>query len=263
MWFCSLFSGSSGNCIYVGTERSNILIDAGLSGKSIVNSLKEIGISPNSIDALLITHEHSDHIRGAGIISRMFNIPIYANNNTWGFMRESIGPVKEENIRVIENGGVFSVGDIEVRSFKTPHDAVDSVGYSFFNKNIKVSIATDIGHVSDVVYDNIKDSNLLLLESNHDVEMLKFGPYPYILKRRILSDIGHLSNNDAGKAIVKLLNEKCMTVVLGHLSQQNNYPELAYKTVQCILEENGINIGSDLKLDMANRQSVSSFYEVI
>jgi phosphoribosyl 1,2-cyclic phosphodiesterase len=192
----------------------------------------------------------------------MFNIPIYANNNTWKLMAKDIGPVKDENIRIINTGEMFEIGDIGVKSYKTPHDAAESVGYYFENDGKKVSIATDIGHVSECVFDNIKNSDLVLLESNHDVEMLKFGPYPYILKRRILSDIGHLSNDDAGKAILRLMNSKFMTVILGHLSQQNNYPELAYKTVQAILEENGVNIDVDMKLDLANRQCVSSFIEL-
>lgn len=262
MWFCSLYSGSSGNCLYVGTERTGILIDAGLSGKKILSSLNEIGISPKSINALLVTHEHVDHIRGAGILSRMFNIPVYANNNTWGALKSSIGRVDDENIKTIEIDETFSIGDIEVKAFKTPHDAVDSVGYSIFSGGKKVSIATDIGHVSENVFNNIKDSDLLMLESNHDEEMLKFGPYPYVLKRRILSDIGHLSNNDAGKAIVRLMGSKYMTVILGHLSEKNNYPELAYQTVLSVLNDNNIKIDKDIKIDMANRNNVSNFFEL-
>lgn len=262
MWFCSLYSGSSGNCIYVGTPNTNILVDAGLSRKRIVNSLNEIGISPDKIDAILVTHEHNDHIRGIGVLSRMFNIPVYANNNTWTAMADLIGKVKEENIKFIDTDRPFVIGDIDVKSFKTPHDAADSVGYCFFKDGKKISIATDIGHVSDNVLQNIKHSDLLLLESNHDVEMLKFGPYPYILKRRILGDNGHLSNENAGKAILKLMGDKYMTVVLGHLSRQNNYPELAYRTVLSILEENGINVDKDLKIDMANRENVSTFFEI-
>jgi len=262
MWFCSLYSGSSGNCIYVGTGNANILIDAGLSGKNIVHALDEIGVSPKKIDALLITHEHSDHIRGAGVLSRMFNIPIYANNSTWEIMQGSIGKVKDENIKIIGIDEYFTVGDIDIKSYSTPHDAVNPVGYCFLNGGRKISIATDIGHVSENVLNNIKGSNLVLLESNHDVEMLKFGPYPYVLKRRILSDIGHLSNEDAGKAVLKFLEGDSMRVILGHLSKQNNYPELAYKTVQCVLEEEGIKIGSDVKLSMAQRENVSNFFEI-
>lgn len=261
MWFCSLFSGSSGNCIYVGTERTNILIDVGMSGKRIAQSLNSIGISPGEIDGILITHEHVDHVRGVGVMSRMFNIPIYVNNNTWKNIEGSIGRISENNIKIIKNNSAFFIGDIDIKSFKTPHDAVDPSGYSFFNGGKKISIATDIGHVSQWVFENIKDSDILLLESNHDEEMLKFGPYPYALKRRILSDIGHLSNKSAGEALIKLLTRK-MVVVLGHLSQQNNYPELAYSTVLSVLKENGIDTDRDIRLEMAHRDCASSFLQI-
>jgi Metal-dependent hydrolases of the beta-lactamase superfamily I len=262
MWFCSLYSGSSGNCIYVGSRNANILIDAGLSGKKIVGSLNEIGVSPGKVDGILVTHEHKDHIHGVGVLSRMFNIPIYANNNTWEHMKSDIGKIKEENIRIIENDRVFSIGDIDIKSYSTPHDAADPVGYCFFSGSSKISIATDIGHMSENVLNNVKDSDLLLLESNHDVEMLKVGPYPYVLKRRIMGEFGHLSNEDAGKAILKLIGSKPMTVVLGHLSQQNNYPELAYRTVISVLEENGVDIQKNLKIDLADRYNVGTFFEV-
>jgi len=237
-------------------------VDAGLSGKRIVNSLTEIGVSPKEIDALLITHEHSDHIKGAGVLSRMFNIPIYANNKTWESMKDCIGPVRDENIRIINTGECFCIGDVEVKSFKTPHDASESVGYCFFHGSKKISIATDMGHMSHEVLSSIKGSDLVLLESNHDVEMLKFGPYPYVLKRRILGERGHLSNDDAGKAILNILGDKFINVILGHLSQQNNYPELAYRTVLSILQENDINIDRDVKIYMASRESVSRFFEI-
>lgn len=262
MWFCSLYSGSSGNCIYVGTKRTNILIDAGLSGKSIIGALDEVGVNPGELSGILVTHEHDDHIRGVGILSRRFNIPIYANNNTWTAMRNKIGAVKDENIRYLNVDEPFEIGDIGINPFKTPHDAAESVGFSFQNGGKKVSLATDIGHVNDYIIRNIEGSDIVLLESNHDVEMLKFGPYPYLLKRRILSDIGHLSNDDAGTAILKLIKDRFMTVILGHLSKQNNYPELAYRTVITTLEENGVNIGKDVDIHMANRSSVSNFYEL-
>lgn len=262
MWFCSLYSGSSGNCIYVGSEKANILIDAGLSGKKIVGALNEIGVSPKKIDAILVTHEHRDHINGVGILSRMFNIPIFANNNTWDSMIGMIGKIREENIKITENDSFFSIGDIEIKPYSTPHDAADPVGYCFFNGGHKISIATDIGHMSQNVSDNIKDSDLLLLEANHDLEMLKFGPYPYALKRRIMSDVGHLSNDDAGKALLKILGNKPSTVVLGHLSEQNNYPELCYRTVESALIEDGVEIGRDVNLSLADRYNVSTFFKI-
>lgn len=208
MEFCTLFSGSSGNSIYVGTDKTKLLVDAGLSGKKIQEGLKEIGINPTDINGILITHEHDDHIKGAGILSRRFDIPIYANEDTWSAIHEKVGEIKSQNIKVFDNYATFEIGDVTVIPFKTPHDAISPCGYSFVFKNKKISIATDIGHTSLEVKDNIKDSDLILLESNHDVEMLKVGPYPYHLKRRVLSEIGHLSNEDCGRTIVDILNSK-------------------------------------------------------
>ncbi|SEG01039.1 Phosphoribosyl 1,2-cyclic phosphodiesterase [Caloramator fervidus] len=256
MEFCSLYSGSSGNCLYVGTEKTKILIDAGLSGKKIEEGLKQIGINPCDIKAILITHEHEDHIKGAGILSRRFNIPIYANTSTWKAIYNSIGQIKHNNIKVFEGYAGFEIGDLFVKPFKIPHDAEEPVGYSFYFKNKKISIATDIGHPCDEVKENIKDSDFILLESNHDVELLKVGPYPYHLKRRILSDRGHLSNEDAAKMILKMINSKIKKIMLGHLSKTNNYPELALRTVISILEMNGIKDGKDLIIDIAHRDRV-------
>lgn len=256
MEFCSLFSGSSGNSLYVGTDKTKLLVDAGLSGKKIQEGLKEIGLDPLNIDGILITHEHDDHIKSAGILSRRFDIPIYANTGTWEAMIGSIGDIKEKNIKVFESNVPFEVGGIYVLPFRTPHDAADSTGYSFVCEKQKISIVTDIGHASEVVKNSIKDSDFILLESNHDVEMLKVGPYPYPLKRRVLSEIGHLSNEDAGKTIVEILNSRIKKVMLGHLSGTNNYPELAYRTVLSVLEMNGIKDGRDIEIDLAHRDRV-------
>lgn len=256
MEFCSIYSGSSGNCLYVGSERTKLLIDAGLTGKKIAEGLKEIDVNPNEINGILITHEHDDHIKAAGILSRRFNIPIFANTNTWNAIYGAIGEVKLHNIKVFQGFDGFEIGDIFIKPFKIPHDAADPVGYSFYHKNKKVSVATDIGYASDVVKNNIKDSDFILLESNHDVEMLKVGPYPYYLKRRVLSDKGHLSNEDCGKAIVEIISSKLKKVMLGHLSKTNNYPELALRTVISVLEMNGIKDGEDLIVDIAHRDRV-------
>jgi phosphoribosyl 1,2-cyclic phosphodiesterase len=257
MKFCSLYSGSSGNCLYVGSERTNILIDAGLSGKKIQDSLKGIGVDPKDINGIVITHEHEDHIKAAGILSRRFNIPIYANTNTWEAMIGCLGEIKEENIKVFEGYAPFEIGDIFVKPFPIPHDAADPCGYSFIFGRNKISIATDIGYASCEVKENIKDADFILLESNHDIEMLKVGPYPYHLKRRVLSDRGHLSNEDAGKTIVEILNTNIKKVMLGHLSKTNNYPELALRTVLSILEMNGIKDGRDVEIDIAHRDRAS------
>ncbi|MCX7883633.1 MAG: MBL fold metallo-hydrolase [Caloramator sp.] len=256
MEFCSIFSGSSGNCLYVASDRTKILVDAGLSGKKIQEGLKDIGINPCEIDAIVITHEHDDHIKSAGILSRRFNIPIYANTNTWEAMIEKLGEVKRENIKIFDDYNPFEIGDVFVIPYEIPHDAVKPCGYSFINAKVKISIATDIGYASDTVKENIKDSDLILLESNHDVEMLKVGPYPYPLKLRILGDKGHLSNEAAGDTIVDILNSKIKKIILGHLSKTNNYPQLALRTVLSILEMNNIRDGRDVDIDIALRDKV-------
>lgn len=256
MEFCSLYSGSSGNSLFVASDKTKILIDSGLSGKRIQEGLKEIGVNPNEIMGIVITHEHDDHIKSAGILSRRFNIPIYANTNTWEAMINSLGSIEKQNIKVFEGYYPFEIGDITVVPYAIPHDAAEPCGYSFINRGKKLSIATDIGYTSDTVKENIKDSDFILLESNHDVEMLKVGPYPYPLKRRILSDRGHLSNEDAGKTIVEILNSKIKKVMLGHLSHTNNYPELALRTVISELEINGIKDGRDVDIDIAYRDRV-------
>ena len=256
MNFCSIFSGSSGNCLYASTDRTRILIDAGLTGKRIQEGLKEIGVNPLEINGIIITHEHDDHIKSAGILSRRFNIPIYANTNTWEAMKGYVGAIKEENIKVFDGYGAFEIGDLTIKPFPIPHDAAMPCGYCIMHGGKKLSVATDIGFASDEVKENIKDSDFILLESNHDVEMLKVGPYPYSLKRRILGDRGHLSNESAGNLIKDIYNDRIRKVMLGHLSNTNNYPELALKTVTSVLEMNGIKDGVEIDIDIAYRDRV-------
>lgn len=256
MIFCPLYSGSSGNSVFVASENTKILVDVGMPGKSIESALKNINQDPTHIDGIFITHEHSDHIKGAGIISRRYDIPIYANENTWKAMENKIGNIKEHNIRVISNNSV-DINDMHIVNFKISHDAVDPIGYAFYSGNKKACIATDLGYFSEEVKTIIKDADVILLESNHDVEMVKFGPYPYPLKRRILSDVGHLSNDACGKAIVEIMNDKQKRIILGHLSNTNNFPDLAYQTVLNILRDNYIEIGRDIFLDLARRDKPS------
>lgn len=257
MIFSSLYSGSSGNSIFISSENTRVLVDAGMPGKSIEGALKEIGEKPEEIDAIFVTHEHSDHIKGVGVLSRKYNIPIYANEATWKGMLKQVGNIKDHNIKLMNSS--VSIKDMDIVSFAIPHDAAAPSGYSLLSEGKKVCIATDLGYFSEDVKQNIMDADLLLLESNHDVEMLKFGPYPYVLKRRILSDIGHLSNDACGKAIIEIMNHKQRRIVLGHLSNTNNYPELAYATVANILNENNIAIGKDIFLSMADRSKPSSY----
>ena len=261
MIFCPLYSGSSGNSIFVSSENAKVLIDAGLPGKSIETAMNKIGQTTANIDGIFVTHEHIDHTKGIGVISRKYDIPIYANAQTWSAMENSIGKIKEHNIKIFDENSI-SIKDIEVESFNISHDAACPNGYSISSGKKKACVATDLGYFSQEVKNYIEDADIILLESNHDVEMLKFGPYPYTLKRRILSNVGHLSNEDCGNAIVSIANKKFKNIILGHLSKTNNYPELAYQTVINILRENNITLGKEVTVNMAKRDMPSNYIEI-
>ncbi len=263
MRFCSLYSGSSGNSIFVSSGNASILIDAGLPGKKIDEALKSIDHSGDKIDGIFITHEHLDHIKGVGIISRKYDIPIYAPEKTWKAMEKNLGKIKEHNIKVMDRRSIISIKDLDIKSFNIPHDASAPVGYTVNSNGKQVSVATDFGVFTEEIRDNIKDSEVILLESNHDENMLKFGPYPYNLKMRILSEYGHLSNEDCGKAIVNILKHGLgKKILLGHLSNTNNHPDLAYETVLGVLRESGVSVGNDVILTMANRHSPSEIIKL-
>lgn len=261
MLFCPLFSGSSGNSSYVEAGASRILIDAGFTGKTIENALSQIGKTPDGLNAILITHEHTDHISAAGVLSRRYDIPIYANAGTWQAMFKLLGNIAQKNIRVFETGRDFYINDINILPFKTPHDSSESVGYSLQHDSVKLSVMTDIGHINEHLLCAVENSDLLLLEANHDVELLKVGPYPYQLKRRILSDNGHLSNENAGKALAKLYNRGVRHALLGHLSHENNFEQLAMETVRTVLRENDIP-DSEFSLAMTHRDRIGGLYEI-
>jgi phosphoribosyl 1,2-cyclic phosphodiesterase len=251
--FCSLFSGSSGNCLLVSDDKTSILIDAGMSGRSIIDAIKSIGCDPSSIDAICITHEHSDHIKGAGILSRMLDVPVFANEKTWNAMENDLGKISEINKRYFNTGENFSVGDILIHPFSIPHDASEPVGFNFFVGNKKITVATDIGHANKELFDKMIGSDFMLLESNHDIEMVRMGSYPWQLKQRILGENGHLSNVMAGKLIARLVENGTNRFMLGHLSKENNFPQLAYETVKNVLESKGIKTGVDAMIEVAHR----------
>lgn len=258
MKFCSLYSGSSGNCIFVASDNAKVLIDAGLPGKKIDEALKHIGEEPGSIDGIFITHEHSDHIKGVGVLSRKYDIPIYANDKTWAVMEKNIGKIKEHNIRIMDRRSSIAIKDLEIRSFNIPHDAIAPVGYTVSSGGKNASVVTDFGVFTEEIRDNIIDSDIILLESNHDINMLRMGPYPYNLKLRVLGENGHLSNEDCGNAIVSLIkSDKKKQIMLGHLSGTNNHPDLAYQTVVDVLSANGIRPGDDVTLQLASRHNPS------
>ena len=261
--FCSLASGSSGNCHYIGTDKTKLLLDAGLTGKYIKNALYNIGVEPESIEGILVTHEHSDHVKAVGILMRKYGFKLYITEKTYEEIQLKIGKIDKEKVVFINKNTEFGIGDIIVRTYEISHDAVDPIGYTFSKDGNKVSVVTDLGVVTDYVLNEVMDSDLLLVESNHDKEMLMVGSYPYYLKKRIVGDEGHLSNDAAGQLIKEtILNGNVKNVLLGHLSRENNFPELALQTVINILEDSNIRIGRDVNVDMTYRDKVSKFYKI-
>ena len=239
MKFGTIASGSSGNCLYAGNEDTNILIDAGVSCKRICEGLKEFEIEGNNIQGILITHEHTDHIAGIGVLSRKFHIPIYGTEKTLKQISEmeNLGKIERELFLPIEAGKTFELGSMSVESFSVSHDAVDPVSYIVRSDKKKLGMVTDLGYYDDAIVERLKDSNLLYVEANHDIHMLQAGPYPYYLKRRIMGDRGHLCNEVSAKLVSELVNDGLGQIILGHLSRENNDPELALATVKNELEE--------------------------
>ncbi|MEA4921940.1 MAG: MBL fold metallo-hydrolase [Eubacteriaceae bacterium] len=260
--FCSFSSGSSGNSYMIRTDETVLLVDCGISGKKIFAGLDSVGLEPEDVNGILITHEHSDHVKSLRIVAKKSCEAItYSNISTWQYIAEL---VPEERQVTFISGDSFVVGDIEVHSFSTSHDAADSVGYSFRSNGRQISIVTDTGYVSEDIFEEIKDADLLALEANHDVDVLRMCRYPYQVKRRILSDEGHLSNEAAGECICRLVeeNDKERQILLSHLSRENNTPEMAEITIKNILEEAGIHTGGRLKMDVVVRDKVSPVYQV-
>ena len=249
--FVSLISGSSGNATYISDGKTNLLVDCGMSGKALKDALARIDVKPESLSALLITHEHIDHTKGAGVVSRRYDIPVYATAGTHAAM--DIGDIAEKNIRIIAPKNEFEIGTIAVTPFEIPHDAAEPVGYSFIAGGEKLSIATDMGHLRDGLREELAGSKYVLLESNHDVDMLRFGGYPFPLKQRILSDVGHLSNELAAKFALQLINDATEHIMLGHLSKENNTPEIAILETYNALTDAGVNVGKDVTLKVADR----------
>lgn len=260
--FSPLFSGSSGNATYVGCDCAHLLLDAGLSGSRVDQALRSIGISPEQLDAALVTHEHTDHIRGIGVLARKYNFPVYATEGTWQAMGNKIGNIPSKNIRVLEPESSFFIGPIEIVAFPIPHDARSPVGFSFSLGAARFAVATDLGCVRESWLKHVEGADAVLLESNYDPEMLEVGPYPYDLKRRILSKKGHLSNEDAGKTAVRLIEKGTRQIILGHLSKENNFPELALCCAKAALQEAGIQIGMDADLRVAQRDSVTGIFSL-
>lgn len=232
----------------------------GESAKKITEALNSINIEPSSIDAILITHEHSDHIKGISTFSKKYNVPVYANEKTWNAMNVQKEKLQVSNIKYFEFNK-FNIGDLCILPFSIPHDAADPCGFNIFYENKKISVATDIGHITTEIIDKLSNSSFILLEANYDNDVLKCSSYPYSLKQRIAGPNGHLSNDIAGKTISYLVGHGLNTVMLGHLSKENNFPELAYKTVVEQLMEKNIESNS-FNLSVATRNCVSQIIDV-
>ena len=246
----------------IKSDETILLVDTGISGKKIFEGLASLGLEPGQVNGILITHEHSDHVKSLRIVTKKsISAIVYSNISTWQYISEL---VPTERQMIFESGDTFAIGDIEVSSFKTSHDAAEPVGYSFKNGGKQISILTDTGYVSDGAFEKIKEADLLALEANHDVDVLQFCKYPYHIKKRILGEKGHLSNEAAAECICKLMkvNNKKRRVILSHLSNENNTPEMAEITVKNVLEDKGILTGDRLKLDVIIRDKVSPVFEV-
>ncbi|MBM7645504.1 phosphoribosyl 1,2-cyclic phosphodiesterase [Scopulibacillus daqui] len=243
-----LASGSTGNAIYIETEQKKLLIDCGLSGRKMTHLFNKIGKDPQDLDAILVTHEHSDHIKGLGVFARRYKTPIYANAKTWQAMSSIIGDISVDQKFTFETGTTKAFGDIEAESFGVSHDAADPMFFVFHAGGKKLTLLTDLGYVSDRIKGIIKHSNAYIIESNHDIQMLMMGRYPWNIKRRILGDSGHISNEDAGLALSEVVGNETKSIYLAHLSKDNNMKELARMSVQQKLEQYGIKIGEHMSI---------------
>ncbi len=259
--FCTLASGSGGNSVLLSCGRTHILIDAGISMRRIASSLRGMGLTPSDISAVLVTHEHSDHISGLPTLTRYYQIPVYAPQKTASALLES-QPSLGGVLNAFEAGGCFEIGGAAIHSFRTPHDTPESVGYRIHDGNRSFAVLTDLGYVPDCVYEAVRGSDAVILEANHDIGLLESGPYPAFLKKRILGDRGHLSNEVSGYLARRLIENGTRQIVLAHLSKENNLPELAYSTVDRLISSSGAVAGSDFALSVAPRDVAGRRYNV-
>ena len=259
--FCSLYSGSSGNSLFVETQNTKLLVDAGVSCKKIENALQDIKVDPSSIDGILITHEHTDHVQGLGTLSRKFDLPVFVNQETLDAMPKQKDKIPDKNIKTFKISDKFEIGDLLIDPFSIPHDAANPCGFNIYKDDKKISIATDIGHMTNNILKSLEGSLFLMLEANYDPEVLRCSSYPFSLKSRIAGPTGHLPNEMAGKTISYLLKSGLKNAILGHLSKESNFPELAYQTVLDELIRNDYNANS-LSLGVASRDTHSKLIEL-
>jgi len=258
-----LASGSSGNAIYLADDQTALLIDAGLSGKEIEKRMNLIERSMTDVDALLLTHEHGDHIKGAGVLSRRYNLPVFATEGTWLAGEKRLGRLKPEHKKIVRES--WELGKLQITSFPIPHDAREPVGYIISNGRVKVGLATDIGYITAEISQCLQGMDCLLLEANHDIDLLREGSYPVSLKKRIRGEGGHLSNEETARLLPDILESSscdCPVVLLSHLSAENNRPELAYLTVKNSLQAAGFRVGSDVILKCAPRNEPGELFSL-
>lgn len=252
-----LASGSSGNVTYVETPKEKILVDAGLSGKKINELMLSIGRSLNDIDALFVTHEHIDHIKGVGVLARKYKIPVYANKETWDIMSKKIGKVDLIQKEELQPNKTLTLGDMDIETFNVSHDAVNPQFYQIHHNNKSFAIVTDTGYISERLEGTLKNANGYLIETNHDINMLEMGSYGWALKQRILGDKGHLSNEDGAMAAIDLLGNNTKQIYLGHLSKENNQKSLARLTVEQLMQQHDIGVNHDFSLIDTNPDSAT------
>lgn len=265
MRLCSIASGSSGNCIYVGSDTTHLLMDVGISGKRTEEGLAKLELSMRDIDGIFITHEHADHISGLGVLARKYGLPIYATKGTISAMKKmkSVGEIDSALFHVVEPDEKYVIKDLTVCPMRISHDAAEPVAYRIAGEGRKIGIATDLGCYNEYTVECLKYMDLLYLEANHDVHMLQAGPYPYYLKQRILGDRGHLANETAGRLLCRLLHDGLQSIVLGHLSKENNLPELAYEAVRMEVTMSDTRYqGNDFPMFVAKRNELSDVIAV-
>lgn len=259
--FCSLYSGSSGNSLFVESENTKILIDAGVSCKKIEEALQDINIDPHSLDGILVTHEHRDHVQSLGTISKKFDLPVFVNQETLDAMPVQRDKIADKNINLFKVDDKFEVGDLTIKPFSIPHDAANPCGFSVYKDKSKISVATDIGHMTKSVLKSMEESSFVLLEANYDPKVLQCTAYPFSLKSRIASPNGHLSNETAGRTISILIQSGLKRAMLGHLSKESNFPELAYQTVLDEVISNNYD-ENNFKLGVASRDKHGNIIDI-
>ncbi|NDV94629.1 MBL fold metallo-hydrolase [Dysgonomonas sp. 521] len=261
--FFSLGSGSSGNCYYLGTNEYGILIDAGVGIRAIQKALREYGVSFDKIIAVLVTHDHADHIKTVGCLGDKYNIPVYATETVHsGILRNrAVRASLTQSRRVIEKEQPFSIREFQITAFEVPHDSIDNVGYHIQFDGQTFVLVTDAGCITDKIREYASKANHLVIEANYDEYMLQAGKYPYYLKQRIGNGMGHLSNRLSAEFIASIYNENMQNIWLCHLSQDNNHPEIAFKAVEQALSANGIAAGKDVKVETLSRFKVSGLRE--